>query len=376
MLAEGVTGMPHPCKRPNPIEPRPPHRRIPPSLSLSLLLLGTWATAHPLSVSYSDFIVHDNSITAVYRLPLDDMDLMFALDSDLDGAVQDDELQAARTELGSYVAARVDVRAGGAAVAPALMSLSRWRDEEEWPYLEARFEYVASDEVRQLAISVRLLTDLYPNHRNLMEIELDGASRQFVFQHANTWTGERHVTDPWQTIGEFSLLGVEHIVTGYDHLLFLLGLLLVGRGFRDLVAIVTAFTIAHSLTLAAAVAGLANPPGWMIEPAIALSIMYVGAENLFNRAPHRRWVIAFVFGLIHGFGFASVLQEMSLSAEGLLFTLLPFNLGVEAGQLAIVACVWPLLVWLRRFRYQLPVMRTASVLIVVAGAFWLVERIA
>jgi hydrogenase/urease accessory protein HupE len=354
---------------------RPDVSRLARHLVLPLTLATAWAAAHPLSVSYSELSVHDDSLAAVYRLPLDDMDLMFALDSDLDGEVGDDELKAARDAIEGYVADRVAIRAGATPLAPSLHSLSRWRDQDDWPYLEARVEYPLPADAPKLSVTVELLTDLYPDHRNLMEIELDGERRQFVFQHANTWTGERHRSGARQTVVEFLRLGVEHIVTGYDHQLFLLGLLLVGRGLRDLVAIVTAFTVAHSVTLAAAVTGLANPPGWMIEPAIALSIVYVGAENLLSRQPRRRWLLAFAFGLVHGFGFASVLQEMELSSRGLLLTLLPFNLGVEIGQLAIVACVWPLLSRLRDHRWRLPVMRTASVLIAFAGAFWFVQRV-
>ena len=138
-------------------------------------------------------------------------------------------------------------------------------------------------------------------------------------------------------IRRFAASGVHHILIGPDHLLFLIGLLLLGGSLRQLVLVVSAFTVAHSITLSLAVFRVLAPPAWLIEPAIALSIVYVGADNLTVRGGRdmRAW-IAFAFGLIHGFGFASVLREMELPPRALGWSLLSFNLGVEAGQLLVV----------------------------------------
>jgi hydrogenase/urease accessory protein HupE len=164
-------------------------------------------------------------------------------------------------------------------------------------------------------------------------------------------------------------------VLGYDHLLFLFGLLLVGRDFRSLVAIVTSFTAAHSLTLSLATLGLIAPAGWTIEAAIALSIAYVGVENLLATNLRHRWKLTFIFGLVHGFGFANILREMHLPRSGLLVSLFSFNLGVEVGQVAIVAAMWPALAALARSPRRQLVTRTASIVIVALGLYWFIERV-
>src|SRR5262249_6169195 len=134
----------------------------------------------------------------------------------------------------------------------------------------------------------------------------------------------------------FLRLGVEHILTGYDHLLFLLALIIAGRSVRSVAMIVTAFTVAHSVTLAAAALGVIHVPSWMVEAAIALSITYVAVENTLVTSPTGRWRTAFLFGLIHGLGFANVLGEMHLPAESRAWSLLSFNAGVEIGQLGLI----------------------------------------
>ncbi len=175
----------------------------------------------------------------------------------------------------------------------------------------------------------------------------------------------------------FFLLGVEHIATGYDHLLFLLALILCGGRLLELLKIITAFTIAHSLTLGAAALDLVTLPSTMVESVIALSIAYVAFENLYPRyAVSRRWAVSFLFGLVHGFGFSSVLKEIGLPKDSLLLSLLNFNLGVEAGQLVAVAVIVPLLVWVRRTPFEARVVRLVSLAVLAVGLGLFVERIA
>lgn len=177
----------------------------------------------------------------------------------------------------------------------------------------------------------------------------------------------------------FFRLGIEHIVKGFDHLLFLAGLLVACRRFRTMAIIITCFTVAHSITLALAALDIASIPPRIVEPLIAVSIVYVGIENLLRRGeePRGRWALTFLFGLIHGFGFASVLRQIGLGKNGssILSPLFSFNLGVELGQIAIAALFLPVLFYLRRqpsfVRYGLPV---ASALITLAGIYWLVQR--
>ncbi|MCX6955562.1 MAG: HupE/UreJ family protein [Verrucomicrobia bacterium] len=181
------------------------------------------------------------------------------------------------------------------------------------------------------------------------------------------------------TFWGFLKLGVEHIWTGYDHLLFLFALLVVCRSFRSIVRIITFFTLAHSLTLALATLDVVNLPSRFVEPAIAASIIFVGVENLLRRGeePKGRWALTFAFGLIHGFGFASVLKELGVGrgGQGLAMPLFTFNLGVEVGQVTIAAIVLPLVWQLRKneafVRRGVPVL---SAIVALAGLYWLVER--
>ncbi len=179
---------------------------------------------------------------------------------------------------------------------------------------------------------------------------------------------------------EFFLLGVQHILTGYDHLLFLAGILIVCSSFGAAARIITCFTVAHSITLGLATFNVVSIPSHIVEPMIAASIVYVGVENLWRRGKLRwREVLTFAFGLVHGLGFASVLREMGIgtSSAGVAIPLFSFNFGVEAGQLFVAACVLPIVLKLKntqRFsRLTVPAM---SCVIACAGAYWLFERIA
>lgn len=303
------------------------------------------------------------------------MDLLLRLDRDLDGAVSEDELQRARPAIAAYLRENLTLSADGVAAEPTLQATSIWKDREGFPFLEASLAFAAQKPIGALSIQVRALQDLYSDHRNLAEIDWGARTEQFVFQHGSRYEAARAGRSLWRTAREFTLLGVEHIFTGYDHILFLFGLLLGGRGFKSLVAIVTSFTLAHSLTLALAAFGVVQPQSRAIEAAIALSVAYVGAENLLVKQVRGRWKITFAFGLVHGFGFANVLREMELPRAGLALSLFTFNLGVEVGQVVIVALFWPLLLALDRTPYRRLVMRLASTVIVAFGLFWLVERV-
>jgi hypothetical protein len=181
----------------------------------------------------------------------------------------------------------------------------------------------------------------------------------------------------WDQFFDYLKLGVEHIFRGYDHIAFLIALFFVRR-FTALLKIITAFTVAHTITLALAALGVVSLPSRIVESAIALSIIYVAAENLWRKAEgpsgEHRWKITFAFGLVHGFGFAAVLRELGLPAEGLVRSLLAFNLGVELGQLTIAAVCWPILLWVARQAWAARVRIVVSSVLLAFGAAWLVER--
>jgi hydrogenase/urease accessory protein HupE len=180
----------------------------------------------------------------------------------------------------------------------------------------------------------------------------------------------------WAFLGQ----GVVHILLGLDHVLFVVSLVWAVRGLRELAGVVTAFTLAHSLTLALGALDLvALEPAW-VESAIALSILYVALENILVKEPKGRYVVAFLFGLVHGFGFSYVLRDLGLPEEGVLPSLLAFNLGVELGQLALVAPLLPLVLWLRKrdeargARWHRAATVAVSACVGVVALLWFIER--
>jgi hydrogenase/urease accessory protein HupE len=175
-------------------------------------------------------------------------------------------------------------------------------------------------------------------------------------------------------LGDYFRLGVFHILIGFDHLVFLLGVVLIASRTRSVLLAVTAFTVAHSLTLAMSVLGVASISPRLVEPLIALSVAYVGLENFWLRDAGKRFRLTFVFGLLHGFGFAGALQEIGVPEDSAAPALALFNLGVEAGQLLVLAGLWPLLLWLRNGAQFVRFARVVSAVIVVLGAGWALER--
>jgi hypothetical protein len=174
----------------------------------------------------------------------------------------------------------------------------------------------------------------------------------------------------------FLKLGVEHIWTGYDHLLFLLGLLIAASSLKTMLFVVTGFTIAHSITLSLAALGLVHVSPAIVEPAIAATIAFVGVENFFHPPARRRIVVTFLLGLVHGFGFAGMLEELGLPRGALATALVSFNGGVELGQAAVVAVALPILMRLRRVPgWERRVVPALSVFVAAAGVFWFVERV-
>ncbi len=177
----------------------------------------------------------------------------------------------------------------------------------------------------------------------------------------------------WRQLVSFFRLGVEHIFIGIDHILFLLSLLVVCK-FKELIKIVTAFTVAHTITLILATLEVVQVPGRLVETAIAATIVYVAVENFWIQDTSQRWKLTFVFGLIHGFGFAGVLRELGLPTIGLVRSLIAFNVGVEAGQLVIVIVLFPAIVGLTNWKYGSIVRKMISGAIALCGLGWLMDR--
>jgi len=243
-----------------------------------------------------------------------------------------------------------------------------------------------------LQVRYRLFFDIDPQHKGLLRLQYAGSTRTAIFSpEASRQAFELTRASRFSQFVDYGREGVWHIWIGFDHILFLLSLLLpavlvlTGRRWEpvarfktalwDVLKIVTAFTIAHSITLSLAALGIISLPTRLTESAIALSVVLAALNNIFPLFQRRRWMVAFAFGLIHGFGFASVLADLGLPRDALLLALVGFNLGVEAGQLAIVTAFLPAAYWLRRtMLYQRIIFIGGSMLICALAGMWLVER--
>jgi len=282
------------------------------------------------------------------------------------------------------VSARTTLTRGGVSCVPSWDPVES--ADDDGVRLRGRFVCEAATQDASLEVHFGCFDALRPGHRHLAQVFAgqDGAP---PVTHVLQASAARFPIAPPRTpseppaaapvaLSELIVLGVEHIMLGFDHLAFLFGLILVGGRWRDLLAVVTAFTVAHSITLGVAALGGVTPPSGVVEAAIAASIVYVGVENFFVQSAARRWRLSFAFGLVHGFGFAGALAEVGVRGAGVIITLLGFNLGVELGQLALVAVTLPALAWARRSpRFVQLGVPALSGLVVVLGLWWFVERV-
>ena len=349
---------------------------------LFLSLVARPARAHEVGLSRGEYAVSGASVTAQLTFARRDVIALVAgLDADHDGALTAAEVERDRDALVGAVVGRLRVRGDSAACSGELAEARL--AEDDGVFLRAVYRCPAPPGA--VNIEVGLLEDLPFGHRHLAHFA--GASgpsdavlylrnRSFSFESTPGQAAAEAPRSSYKGKLSFFPMGIEHILTGYDHLVFLLGLVIVGGRLRSLLMVVTAFTLAHSITLAVAALGIWAPSPRIIEPAIALSIAYVGVENFFVKNAEKRWRITFPFGLIHGFGFAGALQEVAMPKADVPYALVLFNVGVEAGQLAVLALVLPL-VYLARKRawFRERGAKVVSGAIVVAGVVWFVSRV-
>ncbi len=359
-------------------------------LALAIACVATPAAAHPAPFSYLDLRLADGAVSGT--LTVHDLDAAYELKlSDADALLDPTVARRHGPALIEALTRRLRLQFDGQTVAVTLGGITPVPDRQG-------LQFTVQIAARGTPGRIDLDTTLFPydpNHQTFVNVYEDDALRQQAILDA------RHATftyyaGSWQGIGAvlgtFVPAGAYHIAIGPDHLLFLLGLLLVGGSLRRLGLIVTAFTVGHTVTLSLAALGVVTPPGQFIEPLIALSVVLVGVDNLLvggGRAAGaglgpalpatrdlRPWM-AGLFGLVHGFGFASVLREFGLPREALGWSLFGFNLGVELGQLAFVLPVAAALAWIRR-RAPLAGSRLAmvgSVIVALAGTYWFVQRV-
>jgi hypothetical protein len=344
---------------------------------LAALGAATPASAHPAPFSFVD--VRIQSTTVDFEVVLHAFDVAHELGIQPPDRVLDPEMLEPRADrLGALLRERIRIVVDGRALDIATWSSAEPIPERQAVRLRARVEL--DGEPGLLDVSAKLFPYDAAHQTFLNFYDAGDLTAQAILGDTETsyeyFVGSRQGT--LAVIQKFVPQGIRHILLGPDHVLFLVGLLLLVGPVRRLLLVITAFTVAHSMTLALAVLGVVTPPGNVVEPIIALSIVYVGADNLLVRDGRdmRVW-IALLFGLIHGFGFASVLREMGLPSGALGWSLFSFNLGVEIGQISVAVVVASALMALRA-RSETAGRRLAfagSVMVMVAGSFWFVQRV-
>ncbi|WP_209721840.1 HupE/UreJ family protein [Duganella sp. 1411] len=343
------------------------------------------AHAHKPSDSYLSLTAQGERLTGQWDIALRDLDFAIGLDQDGDGKLTWDEIRARHAAIGAYALERLKLSTdkGPCAFNIADQLIDNHTDGA---YNVLRFAVACPTPMTRLTIDYRLFADLDPQHKGLLRLTHDGITSTAIFdpQHARQ-TLSPTAPDRWHQFATYVKEGVWHIWIGYDHILFLLSLLLPAvllaapsdnlRGaFIDVLKVVTAFTLAHSLTLTLASLSLIALPSRFVESAIAASVILAAVNNIYPLFRGRRPVAAFAFGLIHGFGFASVLIDLGLPKTSLLASLFGFNLGVELGQLCIVALFLPLAFTLRNTMFYRRLLTGGSAAIALVAMVWLVER--
>jgi HupE / UreJ protein len=370
-----------------------------PAGRVRLFLLALWifvpaVRAHEPSKSYLSLTIETNQITGRWDIPLRDLQTVVPLGIDKDGFVTLEKLQSHYAAVTAYALAHLTLKVDGSPVIlPITNTEPTIEDFADGAYVELPFTVENLFQPKMLELNYQLFFETNSLHRGLLRLEYNGQTQSAIFtpdQPAQKF--EIGVSSPGKQFLVFLREGIWHIWTGYDHILFLLALLLPSvlqreagawRGvnnFRpacvNILKIVTAFTLAHSLTLSLAALGIVKLPSRLTESAIAASVVLAAANNIWPLIRERGWMVAFGFGLIHGFGFANALSDLGLVHGALALTLLGFNLGVEVGQLAIVAVFLPLAFGLRRsWFYQKPLLQLGSALIIMVASVWLMERV-
>ncbi len=377
---------------------------------LAVLALAPPPSPHPNSLSSSVVSVRGERVTVALHFQAHSLLELTGpeADADADGLLSQAELEAVRPDLSAHLLAHYRLRVGSGgdpaggtplagslaevrpgAVEPELFGVSQW--------IDATLEFVHDAPLPDLLLDISIFMESSPNHSDLCELRFGDQPPV----EARFWLGEtlRFYAPPASPadapadavrapLSGWVRMGLDHILGGWDHLAFLAGLLVAAGGLASLLGVVTAFTLAHSITLALAALGLVQAPTRPVELLIAASIAWVGVANLLQRRPVARWKEAFGFGLVHGLGFAGFLADALAGESRRLVPLAGFNLGVEAGQLAVVLAAVAVLALVRRLAPRgdapagdaprwltpRPVRLVVSAGVTLAGLFWLAQR--
>ena len=401
-------------------------RMLLPVLLLGLVCVSLPAFAHKESDAYLTLRTdpaNDHVLKGQWDIALRDLDFAIGIDSNRDGAITWGEVQAHRAQIELYALARLAIKGDGltCAMQPTGQKID---DHTDGAYAVILLDAVCDKEIpSKLTVVYHLFQDVDPYHRGIITVHTARTTAGAVLGPENPSTSlDLRNPDRWGQFKSFVVDGIWHIWTGIDHLLFILSLLLpavlirrrndprdwpgTGRGllagtagigalasarpnigyhweavdawwpaFLDIIKVISAFTVSHSVTLTLAVLGIVDLPSRLVESGIALSVIVAAGNNLYPIVRQRVWLLAFAFGFIHGLGFASALSGLQLPPLAMAASLGGFNVGVEIGQEAVVLLVMPIAFLLRyTFFYQKVVMRWGSILIIVVAAGWLVQR--
>jgi len=364
-----------------------------------LCLTGLWlsvavgAHAHVASNSFLAVRVEGSRISGTLELAVRDAEIAVGLDANRDGRVSWGEVRGGEAGVAYYIQQHLTL-SGPGGPCPLSMGAVQINERVDGNYLWEPFSARCSSVAKQLTINYRLLDAEDPSHRGLLTLTSQGVTQTGVLGGSReSQSFDLARPSRWYAFAEYLQAGVWHIWSGIDHLLFLLSLLLPAvllrrkghwqavsqatPAFINILKVVTAFTLAHSVTLSLAAFDLVRLPGRLTESVIAASIVVAALNNIFPLVTESRWRIAFAFGLLHGFGFAAVLAEMGLPRGARLISLVAFNLGVETGQLAVVLAIMPVAYWVRStIFYRRGVMPWGSAAIAALATIWFVQRAA
>ena len=349
------------------------------------------AYAHKPSDSYVVIKVKDSSIQGQWDIALRDLDYAIGLDENANNQITWLEVLNKLQEIDAYAFARLKIKNGqnNCAITPQKTLVDHHTDGA---YAVIQFDVHCIEPVNELKFHYTLFADIDPSHRGLLRLDYKGATKTSIFGPENA--EQLFLLEKPNRLTEFKnyiVEGIWHIWKGYDHILFLISLLLpavllrnnniwqpspsLKTTFLDVLKVVTAFTIAHSITLTLATLQIISLPSRWVEAAIAASVIIAALNNIFPAILKRRWIAAFVFGLIHGFGFAAVLSDLGLQKGALVTALVGFNLGVEIGQIGILSIYLPISYSIRKtWFYKNLLFYLGSVIIIAIASIWFVER--
>ncbi len=342
-------------------------------ISLNLVLPSQ---AHWADLAVAEIQIEARDVSINLTLPTG---LVTQYDDDQNQQLSDMEISKHSGEIQKFLNQKIQLTAGEQKVATSMVqsgtakNLPTNLNSSPDTHSNLLLTYHWTEPIEQLQIHYDLFAPNQTTARCLAQVVRAGKINNLVFTPASKDAALINLP-VWQQITSFIGLGIEHILTGYDHILFLVSLLILGGDLKYLLKVVTAFTLSHSVTLSLAVLNIVSLPSQWVECAIALSIAYIAAENLWRKESTGRWKLAFGFGLIHGLGFASALQELNLPQANLAISLASFNIGVELGQIAIVLLIHLILSYLKRFPWDLTVRRGISVGIIGMSLIWFWER--